>query len=63
MRDVFEQIGAYGIVLVVVVNKIEDARPLAKALCDGWLPVAEVTSPKPHIRGIRFVHNIGKKKI
>ncbi len=43
MSNVLEQIGAYGIVPVVVVNKIEDARPLAKALCDGGLPVAEVT--------------------
>lgn len=43
MSSVLEQIGAYGIVPVVVVNKIEDARPLAKALCDGGLPVAEVT--------------------
>ena len=43
MNDVLEQIGAYGIVPVVVINKIEDAKPLAKALCDGGLPVAEVT--------------------
>lgn len=43
MNDVLKQIGAYGIVPVVVVNKVEDARPLAKALCDGGLPVAEVT--------------------
>ncbi len=43
MGDVLEKIGAYGIVPVVVINKIEDARPLAKALCDGGLPVAEVT--------------------
>ena len=43
MSNVLEQIGAYGIVPVVVINKIEDARPLAKALCDGGLPVAEVT--------------------
>lgn len=43
MSSVLEQIGAYGIVPVVVVNKIEEARPLAKALCDGGLPVAEVT--------------------
>ena len=43
MSNILEQIGAYGIVPVVVVNKIEDAKPLAKALCDGGLPVAEVT--------------------
>ncbi|MBP3887039.1 MAG: bifunctional 4-hydroxy-2-oxoglutarate aldolase/2-dehydro-3-deoxy-phosphogluconate aldolase [Cellulosilyticum sp.] len=43
MSNVLDQIGAYGIVPVVVINKIEDARPLAKALCEGGLPVAEVT--------------------
>lgn len=43
MSNVLEEIGAYGIVPVVVINKIEDAKPLAKALCDGGLPVAEVT--------------------
>lgn len=43
MSNVLEQIGAYGIVPVVVVNKVEEARPLAKALCEGGLPVAEVT--------------------
>lgn len=43
MSNVLEQIGAYGIVPVVVINKIEEAKPLAKALCDGGLPVAEVT--------------------
>ncbi len=43
MSNVLEQIGAYGIVPVVVINNIEEAKPLAKALCEGGLPVAEVT--------------------
>lgn len=43
MSNVLEQIGAYGIVPVVVINNVEEAKPLAKALCEGGLPVAEVT--------------------
>lgn len=33
----------YGIVPVIAINNVEDAIPLAKALIDGGLPVAEVT--------------------
>jgi 2-dehydro-3-deoxyphosphogluconate aldolase/(4S)-4-hydroxy-2-oxoglutarate aldolase len=43
MNAVLEQINALGIVPVVKIDKVEDAVPLAKALCDGGLPVAEVT--------------------
>lgn len=43
MNAVLEKIQKLGIVPVVVLDKAEDAEPLAKALCDGGLPVAEVT--------------------
>ena len=43
MNAVLEQIQALGIVPVVVLDDAKDARPLAKALCDGGLPCAEVT--------------------
>ena len=38
-----EEIGLYGIVPVIKIDRLEDAVPLAKALCEGGLPVAEVT--------------------
>lgn len=41
--DMNEQIEMTGIVPVVVLNDASDAEPLAKALCDGGLPCAEVT--------------------
>ena len=43
MHPIFEKMGAYGIVPVVVINDENDALPLAKALCDGNLACAEVT--------------------
>lgn len=43
MNDVLKQIGAYGVVPVVKIDDAKDAVPLAKALVDGGLPVAEVT--------------------
>ena len=43
MNAVLEKIQKLGIVPVVVLDKAEDAEPLAKALCEGGLPVAEVT--------------------
>lgn len=43
MNVVLEQIGQLGIVPVVVLNDAKDAAPLAKALCQGGLPCAEVT--------------------
>ena len=43
MNAVLEQIQKIGIVPVVVINNVEDAIPLAKALCAGGLPCAEVT--------------------
>lgn len=43
MNTIIEQLGRYGIVPVVVLNDAKKALPLAKALCDGGLPCAEVT--------------------
>lgn len=43
MNEVLEKIQTLGIVPVVVLNDAKDAEPLAKALCDGGLPCAEVT--------------------
>lgn len=43
MNNVLEKIQKIGIVPVVVLNEEKDASPLAKALCDGGLPCAEVT--------------------
>ncbi len=43
MNAVLEQIQKIGIVPVVVINDEKDAVPLAKALCAGGLPCAEVT--------------------
>ena len=43
MNPILEQFGRYGIIPVVKIDRAEDAVPLAKALCDGGLPVAEVT--------------------
>ncbi len=43
MSNVTEKIQELGIVPVVVLNDAKDAAPLAKALCDGGLPCAEVT--------------------
>lgn len=43
MNTVLEQIEQIGIVPVVVLNEVKDAEPLAKALCAGGLPCAEVT--------------------
>lgn len=40
IADVFE---SFGVIPVVVLNNVEDALPLAKALIDGGLPCAEVT--------------------
>ena len=43
MNDTLKQIGATGIVPVVVLNKVSDAEPLAESLIKGGLPCAEVT--------------------
>lgn len=43
MNEVLEKIQEIGIVPVVVLDDVKDAAPLAKALCEGGLPCAEVT--------------------
>ncbi len=43
MNETLKKINEIGIVPVVVLNDAKDAAPLAKALCDGGLPCAEVT--------------------
>ncbi len=43
MNAVLERINKIGIVPVVKIDRAEDALPLAKALCAGGLPCAEVT--------------------
>ena len=43
MNTILEQIGRIGIVPVVKIDRAEDAVPLARALCAGGLPCAEVT--------------------
>ena len=43
MTPVLEEISKIGIVPVIALDSAEDAAPLAKALCDGGLPCAEVT--------------------
>lgn len=43
MESIFEEIKELGIVPVVVLDDAKDAVPLAKALCEGGLPCAEVT--------------------
>lgn len=43
MSTIFEQFKKIGIIPVVVLDDAKDAEPLAKALCEGGLPCAEVT--------------------
>ena len=43
MRGVMDLIKEKRIVPVVKIDRVEDALPLAKALIDGGLPVAEIT--------------------
>lgn len=42
-KDIIKDFYHYGIVPVIALNNVEDALPLAKALVEGGLPVAEVT--------------------
>ncbi|MDD3138261.1 MAG: bifunctional 4-hydroxy-2-oxoglutarate aldolase/2-dehydro-3-deoxy-phosphogluconate aldolase [Lachnospiraceae bacterium] len=43
MNPILEKIQKIGIVPVVVLNDKKEAKPLAKALCEGGIPLAEVT--------------------
>ncbi len=43
MNEILKKVGLYGIVPVVKIDDVEKAVPLARALCKGGLPVAEIT--------------------
>jgi 2-dehydro-3-deoxyphosphogluconate aldolase / (4S)-4-hydroxy-2-oxoglutarate aldolase len=43
MYDILREISLIGIVPVIKIDDVENALPLAKALCDGGIPVAEIT--------------------
>ncbi|MBQ8509356.1 MAG: bifunctional 4-hydroxy-2-oxoglutarate aldolase/2-dehydro-3-deoxy-phosphogluconate aldolase [Clostridia bacterium] len=43
MNEILKKIGLYGIVPVIKIDEVEQAIPLARALCQGGLPVAEIT--------------------
>ena len=43
MSELIKKVEEFGVVPVVVLNDVKDAAPLAKALCEGGLPCAEVT--------------------
>jgi 2-dehydro-3-deoxyphosphogluconate aldolase/(4S)-4-hydroxy-2-oxoglutarate aldolase len=43
MDKIVEELSKIGIIPVVVIEDTEKAVPLAKALCEGGLPAAEVT--------------------
>ncbi len=43
MQEILSKLEAFGIVPVIKIDRVEDALPLAKALCEGGLPVAEIT--------------------
>lgn len=43
MHEILEKVQEIGIIPVVVLEDAKDAAPLAKALCEGGLPCAEVT--------------------
>ena len=47
MHPMFEQLAKVKLVPVIVINDVKNAVPLAKALCDGGLPCAEVTLRTP----------------
>lgn len=43
MNTILKKLGQFGVVPVVVLDDTKDAKPLAKALCEGGLACAEVT--------------------
>lgn len=43
MNEILKKIGLFGIVPVIKIDDVKNALPLAKALCEGGLPVAEIT--------------------
>lgn len=43
MHAVLDRVEKFGVIPVVKIENVKDAVPLAKALCEGGLPCAEVT--------------------
>ncbi len=43
MQQILNKLEAFGIVPVIKIDRVEDTLPLAKALCKGGLPIAEIT--------------------
>ncbi len=43
MKETLAKMERFGVIPVVVLDRKEDACPMAQALCDGGLPVAEIT--------------------
>ncbi|MBW9212331.1 MULTISPECIES: bifunctional 4-hydroxy-2-oxoglutarate aldolase/2-dehydro-3-deoxy-phosphogluconate aldolase [Terrabacteria group] len=58
MNDLYERISQIGIVPVVKIFEAEDALPLAKALCNGGIDVAEITFRSEHaVSAIQQIHS------
>lgn len=57
MNSIVEQIYKIGIVPVIKIDDVEDAYPLGKALCEGGLPVAEVTFRTEHAKEAMRIMN------
>ena len=43
MNEILKSLGQYGLIPVIKIDDVNNALPLAKALCAGGLPVAEIT--------------------
>ena len=43
MDNITEQIAKLGVIPVLVIHRVEDAKPLGEALMKGNMPIAEVT--------------------
>ena len=47
MQTILDRISKYKMVPVIALESVADAAPLARALCEGGLPVAEITFRTP----------------
>ena len=56
MNKVLEEFSKIGIIPVIALDHVEDAAPLAKALCDGGLPCAEVTFRTAAAEAVSYTH-------
>ncbi|WP_071441391.1 bifunctional 4-hydroxy-2-oxoglutarate aldolase/2-dehydro-3-deoxy-phosphogluconate aldolase [Traorella massiliensis] len=57
MNEILDKISRIGIVPVIKIDRVEDALPLGKALCEGGLPVAEVTFRTEHAKKAMQIMN------